>query len=218
MTPVGTRPKPCVTAFIHRWQGSAVVYELVQYFFLRIFTISQRMMYRAGGWSWLCSTVLVFVCHSAIKVATRPFNTNHGSGSKLPTVAYLFLFGATPRPYKNTTVKRRKSTHAIRNARGPPCSRPHRHNRHISVISLPVFIDQWPALTTSPISKKKSSSKLSKPNCPLNNPRRNTMIPPPTCGDFCFHAVRGSTSSTSGGHSQSTRLAVVTITRSVCPE
>lgn len=33
MTPVGTRPKPRVTAFIHRWQGSAVVYELVQYFF-----------------------------------------------------------------------------------------------------------------------------------------------------------------------------------------
>jgi len=188
-------------------------------FFLRIFTISQRMVYRRdGGWSWLCSTVLVLLATLRSKVATRPFDTNHGSGSKLPSVVYLFLFGATPRPYKNTTVKRRKSTHAIRNARRPPCSRPHRHNRHISVISLPVFTDQWPALTTSPISKKKSSSKPSKPNCPLNNPRRNTTIPPPTCGDFCFHAVQGSTSSTSGGHNQSTRLAVVTITRSVCPE
>jgi len=93
-------------------------------------------------------------------------------------------------------------------------------SRHISVIS-PLSCDRWPALITSKIPMRKSSSRLSKPNCPLSNTlkrRQTRLIPRPTCGDFCFHAARGSSSSTSGGYSRPTPLAVVTITRFVYPE
>jgi hypothetical protein len=161
---------------------------------------------------------LVLFATFTIKAATRSFSTNHSPGSKHQSVACLFLFEITACSYKSTTVERRKFTWVIRNTRRLPRSHFHRHDRHISVISLR---EQWPALTISPISTKKSSSKLSRPNCLLNNIlnlRRNRVIPPLTCGDSCFRAVRGSGSSSSGGRNRPTQLAVVMIMRSVCPE
>jgi len=157
----------------------------------------------------------------AIKAATRLLDTNHGFGSKHPSVTCLSLFGATTHSYKNTTgrtakIRLRHPEHSQASPLPPPSPQsPH------SVISLPVLSDQWPALVISPISTKKNSSKLSKPNCLLNNILnlgRNNMIATPTCGDFCFRAVRGSSSSSSGEGTRPTRLAVEMIMRSVYPD
>ena len=168
-------------------------------------------------WSRSCLCLL----HLRSKQPPVPSIQTHSPGSKYPSFSYLFLFGATTCSYKNAKVEQRSPSTLFEATHRLPRSHLHRHNRHISITSLPEPSDQWPALTTSPIPMKKSSSKLNKPNCLLNNThnrRQNNLIPMATCGDFCFHAVRGSGSSTSGGHSRHIRLAVVMIMRSVCLE
>lgn len=149
----------------------------------------------------------------------NPSTQTTALGSGRASVAF-FPVEAITCSYKTPTVDWQKSTHASRErAQIPSPRRCHRHNHHISVISLSVLGNRCPALTTNPISKKKSSSRPSRPNCPLNNilnQRRKNMTTTATCGGFCFRAARGSGSSTSGGYDRTTLLAVVMIMRFVC--
>ena len=165
------------------------------------------------------STVPSLFTTLAIKAATRPLDSNHGPGSKHTGVACLFHSESTARSYKKSTVERRTSPTLSGTVRRPFRLYPRRHNRHIPVTSLPAHDIQCPAPTISPICKKKSSSKPSKPSCQLNNilnRRRNRLIAMPTCGGSYFRAVRGSTKSTSGDNIRCTQSGVVTIMRFDC--